>query len=97
MLDNNDGITVIDVTDPEAPAYCFVSICGLSKSDDTSNIKNMTSLSATRYLRSYYPKIKMDDSETLDQREIMFEQSILTTLRPFESVHMITIDMLAEA
>lgn len=93
MLDNNDGITVIDVTDPEAPAYCFVSICGL-ESDDTSNIKDMTPLSATQYLRSYYPK---GDSEALDRRERMFEQSILDTLHPFESVRMITIDMLAEA
>ena len=96
MLDNNDGITIIDVTDPESPAYCFVSIDGL-ECEDTSNIPEMTPLSATQYLRGYYPKAKMDDSETPDHGEIMLEQSILDTLRPFESVRMITIDMLTEA
>ena len=50
----------------------------------------MTPLSATQYLRCYYPKdITVDDYD--------LEQSVLATLRPFESVPMITIDMLAEA
>ena len=96
MLDNNDGITIIDVTDPESPAYCFVSIHGL-ECEDRSNIPTMTPLSATQYLRGYYPKVKMDDSETPDQKKIEFEESVLDTLRPFESVRMITIDMLSEA
>jgi hypothetical protein len=91
MLDNNDGITVIDVTDPESPAYCFVSVYGLGCSEDTSNIQDMTPLSATQYLRAYYPKVKMDDSKTPDHGKIMLEQSVLNTLRPFESVRMITI------
>ena len=94
MSDNNDGITVIDVTDPESPAYCFVSIRGLASCENGSGISTMTPLSATQYLRSYYPK---DDSETLDESRKQLEQSVLNTLRPFESVRMITIDMLAEA
>ena len=96
MLDNNDGTTIIDVTDPESPAYGFVSIHGL-QCEDESNIPVMTPLSATQYLRGYYPKVKMDDSETTDDGDIMMEQSVLNTLRPFESVRMITIDMLKEA
>ena len=89
MSDNNDGITIINVTNPESPAYCFVSICRL-ECDDSSNIPLMTPLSATQYLRGYYPKdITVDDYD--------LEQSVLATLRPFESVPMITIDMLAEA
>ena len=100
MLDNNDGITIIDLTDPESPAYCFVSIYrleGCEEYGDKSNLPVMTPLSATEYVRAYYPKVKMDDSETSDHKKITLEQSVLNTLLPFESVHMITIDMLAEA
>ena len=87
MLDNNDGITIIDVTDPESPAYCFASI------------HEMTPLSATQYLRGYYPKVK-NGSETPqdgDPDHGELEQSVLNTLRPYEFVRMITIDMLIEA
>lgn len=100
MLDNNDGITVIDVTDPESPAYCFVSICGL-EGEDRTNIPLMTPISATQYLRCYYPEVSKDDSETPDDDpdsdDGKLEQSVLDTLRPYESVRMITIDMMAEA
>ena len=95
MSDNSDGITIIDVTDPESPAYCFVSIHGLQSRRDRSDIQNMTPLSAKQYVRAYHPEIEMDDSETRHQKQ--WEQSVLNTLRPFESVPMITIDMLAEA
>lgn len=54
----------------------------------------MTPLSATQYLRGYYPEV---DSEASDHRKIMLEESVLGTLRPFDSVRMITIDMLSEA
>ena len=95
MLDNNDGITIIDVTDPESPAYCFVSIYGL-ECEDRLNIPLLTPLSATQYLHGYYPEVKMHNSETTDDEEIVSEQSVLNTLRPFESVRMITLDMLSE-
>ena len=97
MLDNNDGITVIDVTDPESPAYCFVSVNGL-ECEDESNIPLMTPISATQYIRGYYPEVEKDDSETPDNPDHgEVEQSVLNTLRPYESVRMITIDMLTEA
>ena len=104
MLDNNDGITIIDVTDPESPAYCFVSICGL-EGEDRSSIPVMTPLSATQYLRCYYPEVRKDDSETSQADDPVVvvdddeesEHLVLNTLRPFESVRMITIDMLTEA
>ncbi|KAF8800188.1 hypothetical protein BYT27DRAFT_7342549 [Phlegmacium glaucopus] len=90
--DNNDGITIIDVTDPESPAYCFVSIHGLD-CEDTSNLPTMTPLSATQYLRAYYP----EHTSVMHGNENQREQFVLATLRPFESLPMITIDMLAEA
>lgn len=39
-VDNNDGISVIDVTDPLHPAYCFMKGC--------------LPLSAYEYLQEYY-------------------------------------------
>ena len=95
MLDNNDGITVIDVTDPESPAYCFVALLRGLECDDRSNVPVLTPLSATQYVRAYYPKHK-DDSELPDDSEDL-EKSVLDALRPFESVRMVTVDMLAEA
>ncbi|KAG6890184.1 hypothetical protein C0995_010889 [Termitomyces sp. Mi166 len=51
--DNNDGITVIDITDPRNPAYCFVFL------------GQMIPLTANDYIRNYYqlPKSgKLKDS-----------------------------------
>ena len=90
MLDDHVGITIIDVTNPESPAYCFVSIDEL-ECEDGSNISIMTLHSSTQYVCHYYPQ---DDSETPHQQ---LERSVLNTLCSFESVPMITIDMLAEA
>ncbi len=49
FIDNNEGITVIDVTNPSKPAYCFVKL-------EESRI-----LSAAQYAREYYANI--DDNE----------------------------------
>ncbi|KAJ6539242.1 hypothetical protein B0H19DRAFT_960316 [Mycena capillaripes] len=46
--DNNDGITVFDITDPMNPSYCFVSIFGL---ESAASIP----LTAEQYCRAYYP------------------------------------------
>ncbi|KAG6876549.1 hypothetical protein C0992_012472 [Termitomyces sp. T32_za158] len=40
--DNNDGITVVDITDPRNPAYCFA-------------FPKRSPLTATQYIRGYYP------------------------------------------
>src|SRR5258708_16235430 len=45
--DNNDGITIIDVTDPKNPSYCFFA----SAYDAVAPL-----LSATGYVRGYYPE-----------------------------------------
>jgi hypothetical protein len=46
--DNNDGITVIDITDPNGPSYCFFT----SIEDDAPP------LSAKKYLMEYYPGLE---------------------------------------
>ncbi|KAF7355234.1 hypothetical protein MSAN_01439400 [Mycena sanguinolenta] len=55
--DNNDGITVFDVTDPADPSYCFVS--------------GRVPLTAEQYCRAYYPVPKADrmDKEGVKETE----------------------------
>ncbi|KAG6919679.1 hypothetical protein DXG01_002622 [Tephrocybe rancida] len=42
--DNNDGITIVDITDPENPSYCF-----------SRRVPCRAPLTATQYIRAYYP------------------------------------------
>ncbi|KAM5532637.1 hypothetical protein V8D89_013681 [Ganoderma adspersum] len=99
--DNNDGISVLDITDPEHPAYCFL------QSKDV--------LDAYGYLTTYYPYrtkerdggVIQDDSETesgkADQRpsspnedmELLLHR--LRAIYGLESVPVITADILREA
>lgn len=44
LTDNNDGLTLIDVTDPERPTYCFIK--------DLES--NLTPISAEQYVSNYY-------------------------------------------
>ncbi|KAF8971382.1 hypothetical protein BDZ97DRAFT_1913870 [Flammula alnicola] len=96
--DNNDGITVIDVTDPETPSYCFVFL------DERKPI------SATQYIRTYYPETE-DMEEVVDlkaieasgtelneaQRNWLHEQTVVSTFRGFDSIPLVSIHKLAEA
>ncbi|TFK70016.1 hypothetical protein BDN72DRAFT_819439 [Pluteus cervinus] len=49
--DNSDGQTVIDVTDPSSPSYCFI----LSDGDQP--------ITAEEYIRYYYPAGSSDEAE----------------------------------
>ncbi|EDR04956.1 uncharacterized protein LACBIDRAFT_330180 [Laccaria bicolor S238N-H82] len=86
--DNNDGITIIDVTDPENASYCFHE----SEED--------TPINAEGYVRAYYPNHQDTSKEPLDtqkkeEREI--EQDVLATIASLDDAPLITIDKLAEA
>ncbi|KAK4497070.1 hypothetical protein PRZ48_011519 [Zasmidium cellare] len=48
--DNNDGITVFDITDPSNPRYAFVS---LPESSHGHFVRRMTPMDATKYLKLY--------------------------------------------
>ncbi|KAF8154556.1 hypothetical protein B0H34DRAFT_676316 [Crassisporium funariophilum] len=88
QVDNNDGITIIEITDPEKPSYCFVII----RSSDV--LPRMSPLSASQYVRSYYPK---PENISMDEDDKAEEASVLATLQPFESSSLISSHMLAEA
>ncbi|KAG6811058.1 hypothetical protein H0H92_009147 [Tricholoma furcatifolium] len=74
--DNNDGITVIDITEPENPAYCFVN-------EDRP-------LSATEYVRGYYPESETDEDSEL-------EGLVSHAIAALKNERMVTPQMLSEA
>ncbi|KAK7440634.1 hypothetical protein VKT23_016982 [Stygiomarasmius scandens] len=61
--DNNDGITIIDITDPTNPAYCFVLGRGGVPADGRC------------YISRYYtlPSVRRDTDKKVDAREPDFE------------------------
>src|SRR5438552_2701218 len=79
-IDNNDGISVIDVTDPLAPSYCFVSVNG-----------NRVPLSAIEYVRMYYPVPTLGYKPRRMKDDI-----VLAAIRLLDGVPMISLSMLAE-
>ncbi|KAF8318308.1 uncharacterized protein EI90DRAFT_113459 [Cantharellus anzutake] len=52
--DNNDGITVFDITDPSNPRYCFVSVSGLEAAI-IDKCDAFVPLTGKTYGRAYYP------------------------------------------
>ncbi|KAK0206519.1 hypothetical protein DFS33DRAFT_594858 [Desarmillaria ectypa] len=81
--DNNDGITVIDVSNPLKPAYCFVSVNGLEVAEE---VPDMEPLSAEQYVRAYYPK---EDGPK--------DASVQKVVDALADKNLVTLRMLAEA
>ncbi|KAF9070731.1 hypothetical protein BDP27DRAFT_1323326 [Rhodocollybia butyracea] len=80
--DNNDGLTILDVTDPLNPSYAFIS--GPETDSDLGDLP----CTARDYLEVYYP-----DGSDEENDDIL--NSALTA--KFDSVPFLTEDMLAEA
>ncbi|KAF7301362.1 hypothetical protein MIND_00701400 [Mycena indigotica] len=89
--DNNDGITVFDITNPADPAYCHVSIYGLEAARD--NVESRVPLSAERYVRAYYPETATKDMENPDLDEL----DVRAKFDALRGERLMTIDVLAEA
>ncbi|KAI0040582.1 hypothetical protein FA95DRAFT_853749 [Auriscalpium vulgare] len=80
--DNDDGVTIIDVTDPTAPQCCF-----------TRNI-NGPPLSALEYVRNYYT---ISDAVLAGEADVSAEdcpQDIVTLIKAMDDIPMVTADML---
>ncbi|KDQ52046.1 hypothetical protein JAAARDRAFT_198696 [Jaapia argillacea MUCL 33604] len=95
--DNNDGISVVDVTDPLSPSYCFVNIGGMESEVDTDH---WVPLSAMGYVRAYYPdpsssgpQLEGDEAKRAQQQE----QSVRATINLLEGEPLIDLSALAEA
>jgi hypothetical protein len=59
MVDNSEGISIIDVTDPVSPRYCMVFVCGVEP-------KGYQPLSAKEYVERYYPFINPGTTGSID-------------------------------
>ncbi|KAJ2926097.1 hypothetical protein H1R20_g10998, partial [Candolleomyces eurysporus] len=89
--DNNDGITILDVTTPRNPAYCLVSIYGLEVEVDIQ--PTMTPLTAAQYLRSYYP---IDNPREYDAEDMEQERYNLGAIANLDDMPLIPITTLAK-
>ncbi|KAA1465908.1 hypothetical protein DENSPDRAFT_876085 [Dentipellis sp. KUC8613] len=91
--DNNDGITVLDITDLSAPAYCFVSIHGLEAKDYHG--RDFEPMTAEDYCRAYMPApdATEPDYEKWQQADAEVEQVIAL----FDDIPLVKLSSLAEA
>ncbi|KAJ7904413.1 hypothetical protein B0H14DRAFT_3421196 [Mycena olivaceomarginata] len=90
--DNNDGITVFDITDSANPSYCFVSTFGL---EAAVGVETRVPLSAEQYCRAYYPvptdnKLKKEGAKEM-------EQDVQEKIDALRDERLMTLDVLAEA
>ncbi|KAJ2936186.1 hypothetical protein H1R20_g910, partial [Candolleomyces eurysporus] len=86
--DNDDGITILDVTVPRNPAYCFVFLSEHGTEDD---VPGMTPLTAAQYLRCYYPV----PEASLDVSEMRLERDCLEDIANLDDMPLIPIATLA--
>ncbi|KAJ7781350.1 hypothetical protein B0H16DRAFT_617226 [Mycena metata] len=90
--DNNDGITVFDITDPTNPAYCFVCVGGL---EGEVAVGGWTPLTAEQYVRAYYPVPNEKQKEREGVKET--EEDVQKRIDALSGERLMTLDMLAEA
>jgi hypothetical protein len=62
--DNNDGITIIDLTDPKRPGYCFVNLRG----SELDGVPAYAPLTAHQYLRHYYHNYLLPGKDAKQER-----------------------------
>lgn len=60
--DNNDGITIVDITDPYNMKYCFMNIDHLEGEYDPPVF---VPLSAKDYVQAYYPDLTIDELKAI--------------------------------
>jgi hypothetical protein len=85
-------VTVIDVTEPESPAYCFVSVTG---TESAKKLPLCVPLSAEDYLRAYYPlptPTEMEDTNIQQSEKYNVE-----AIAALDGEKMVTLEMLADA
>lgn len=79
-LDNNDGVTLIDLSDSKKPKYAFLFF------GDTDSGKALTPLTAEQYIRDYYnPRIYQDINLWNEKSIAYMEKDIQTLLKAFQT------------
>ncbi|KAF8968231.1 hypothetical protein BDZ97DRAFT_1655263 [Flammula alnicola] len=88
--DNNDGITVIDVTDPDS--FLFLDDC-----ERETPVPIMAPISAEQYVRAYYSAPNDPNDSDAEGNIPAVELDVLSTIRPFESIPTIPMQKISEA
>src|SRR6266436_1122436 len=86
-IDNNDGISVFDITNPSDPRYCFVSINGLQVAADDTQCRRFWPLDGECYVRAYCPKASgqwMSENE----REVV---ALIESIKEYKTVSYATL------
>lgn len=82
--DNNDGISIIDVSDSENPKYAFMHFA------DWRGVERLKPLTAEQYVRSYYNESHYKDNE-VDAKEVEdIEKEISVLVSYFDNVPLLT-------
>ncbi|KAL8735783.1 MAG: hypothetical protein Q9166_000647 [cf. Caloplaca sp. 2 TL-2023] len=76
--DNNNGITIFDITDLEHVRYCFVDFMGM---ESERKVQLMAPLSGRTYLEAYY---------ALDELDEKTKEEMLSTIKALEDYPLIT-------
>ncbi|EIM87336.1 uncharacterized protein STEHIDRAFT_168114 [Stereum hirsutum FP-91666 SS1] len=71
---NDYGVTILDISDPLSPQYCYVSIKGLK--DAKSNVPAMAPLSAEQYARAYCPSVARKNTKHSMERGAIAEVDV---------------------
>ncbi|KIM32494.1 hypothetical protein M408DRAFT_219842 [Serendipita vermifera MAFF 305830] len=94
--DNDDGITIFDVTDPQNPRYCMVFLGGIEYEEGYDDSMSFRPMSAKTYVESYYPYINPEHSQESQAPEEELD-SIRSAYKGLEEVPLIDAPTLAEA
>lgn len=78
--DNNNGITILDITELNSVRYCFVDFQGM---ESAREVQLMSPLSAADYLWAYYDK---DDSKSQEQFGTLVEELMAWPLVDVDSL-----------
>jgi hypothetical protein len=86
--DNNDGITILDITDLDRSRYCFVNFIEEKYGNEAPGVPAplMTPLSASQYLWSYY-----------DEKNATYIEAFGNLAHKFEGLPLVDIHSLANA
>ncbi|THH20556.1 hypothetical protein EW146_g830 [Bondarzewia mesenterica] len=84
-MDNNDGITVIDISDPLSPAYCYVK-----------RLPGGRPLTAKKYCRSYYPEPDPEELAKSDEQERAIEEHVAEVIASLDGEKVLEHRVLAE-
>ncbi|KAI9324986.1 hypothetical protein BDR26DRAFT_790788, partial [Obelidium mucronatum] len=96
--DNNDGVSIIDISDIRNPRYCFVNIHHIEGCMGDAVPVNLP-LSAEMYVRAYYPQLDLlaqFNSSKLKNNTIV-EEYVLKAIEGLAPYKMLTLDDLEEA